>query len=376
MKKNIKIVVFFEVLVMIIVLLNNFVARILNGYIEVVFLVILLFLFYLIVGGEKDRHHLWKYTCYKIIVFLLIFFILYYGLGLIVSFFKTNSYYNIPAFINIIIPILLIIIIKEILRYMILSKAYKDRRIIVLSCICFVFIDLINRCDINTFREKYAIFIFFATIFLPIVSKNILCTYISYNVGYKPVILYLLVTELFGYLIPIIPNPNQYFYAIIWFVMPLIMCYRMYMFFGNANNLFVVERKKNKKRMIKFAFPTIIIGTLIYFVSGYFHYYAIVVASGSMETSINKGDVVIVEKIDGNTDLLELNQVIAYNYNKKIVVHRLVKKINVDKEIIYYTKGDANNDIDSYKVTKDMIIGIVNTKIPYVGYPTVWFNEL
>lgn len=35
---------------------------------------------------------------------------------------------------------------------------------------------------------------------------------------------------------------------------------------------------------------------LIYFVSGYFRYYAIAIASGSMETLISKGDVVIVDK--------------------------------------------------------------------------------
>ena len=376
MRKNFKKIVFFEVLIIVIIFLNNFVARILDGYLEVIFLISSLILFYLIVGYTKDRHHLWKNTCYEIIVFLLIFFILYYGLGLIVSFSKTNNYYNISAFINIIIPILLIIIIEEILRYMILSKSYNDKRIIVLTCLFFIFIDLINRCDISTFKEKNIIFIFFATIFLPIISKNIVCTYISYNVGYKPVILYSIITELFGYLIPIIPNPNQYIYSIIWFIMPLILFYRMYIYLGNVNGVFQVEQAKNKKSIINFVFPIIIIASLIYFVSGYFHYHAIVVASGSMETNISKGDVVIVEKIDGNTNLLKLNQVIAYNYNKKIVVHRLVKKINVNGEIIYYTKGDANNDIDNYKVTKDMIIGIVNLKIPYVGYPTVWLNEL
>ena len=137
-----------------------------------------------------------------------------------------------------------------------------------------------------------------------------------------------------------------------------------------------IERDYNKKKVLSLAFPLIIVIVLVYFVSGYFHHQAIVVASGSMETVISKGDIVIVEKINGNTDLLELNQVIAYNYSNKIVVHRLVKKIIVNNETYYYTKGDANNDIDNYKITKDMIIGIVNFKIPYIGYPTVWINEL
>ena len=94
-----------------------------------------------------------------------------------------------------------------------------------------------------------------------------------------------------------------------------------------------------------------------------------------METSICKGDVVIIKKIN-DVEKLKINDVIAYRYNKIIIVHRLVKKIIVNNEPIFYTKGDANNDIDNYKITKDMIIGVVNIKVPYIGYPTVWLNEI
>ena len=158
--------------------------------------------------------------------------------------------------------------------------------------------------------------------------------------------------------------------------MPLILLYRLFIYFAKVKHNIKIEREYNKKKVLNLILPSIIVIVLVYFVSGYFHYHAIVVASGSMETEISKGDIVIVEKIDGNTDLLKIGQVIAYHYNKKIVVHRLYKKIIVNNEPVYYTKGDANNDIDNYKITKDMIIGIVNFKIPYIGYPTVWLNEL
>ena len=49
--------------------------------------------------------------------------------------------------------------------------------------------------------------------------------------------------------------------------------------------------------------------------------------------------------------------------------------IKKDKTIIIYTKGDANNDIDGWKVTPDMIIGIVKKKVPAIGFPTIWLNE-
>lgn len=376
MKRGSKKIFAFEIIITIMLLLNNFVSSILRGYIEILFIGILLVLVYFLFGFTKDRHHLWKNVCLDIVIFLLIFFMLYYLLGIIISFTKINNYYTISSLVNIIIPLVLAIIGKEILRYMLVSKAFDEKLILVMTCIMFISLDLIGKYELSTFKTKYDIFIFIAIVFLPIVSKNILCTYLSYKVGYKPAILYLLITGLYGYLIPIIPNPNQYIYSILWLVMPFILLYRMYKYFKKEKHDLKIERDYHKKRFNNLILPIALIIPVVYFVSGYFHYHAIVVASGSMETSISKGDVVVIEKIDGDVSKLKLNQVIAYRYNKIIVVHRLIKKINVDGELIFYTKGDANEQMDNYKITKDMVIGVVNVKIPYIGYPTVWINEL
>ena len=376
MKSGSKKLLIFEILIIIMLFLNNFVSSILKGYLEVIFLIGLLILFYFFFGFEKDRHHLWKNVCIEIVIFLLVFFILYYLLGIIISFTRTTNYLTFIGIRKVIIPMILIIILKEILRYMFLSRVFNYKSLFITTCILFVFIDLIGKFNILSFNTKYDTFVFIATIILPIVSKNILCTYVSYKVGYKPVILYLLVTELYGYVLPIIPNPNQYIYAIIWLIVPFILLYQINKYLSKEKHDIKLERDYNKRKIGGLIIPTIIVIFFVYIVSGYFHYPAIVVASGSMETSISKGDIVIIEKIDENYDLLELNQVIAYRYNKIIVVHRLVKMISVNGETIYYTKGDANNDIDNYKITKDMIIGVVNKKIPYIGYPTVWLNEL
>ena len=44
--------------------------------------------------------------------------------------------------------------------------------------------------------------------------------------------------------------------------------------------------------------------------------------------------------------------------------------------LVFYSKGDANESEDNWVITEDMIIGIVNVKIPYLGLHTVWLNEL
>ena len=375
MKKGSKKLLIFEVLIIVLLLLNNFVSSILRGYIEILFIIALLGIFYFLYGFTKDRHHLWKNVSLDIIIFLLIFFILYYLLGIIISFAKTSNYYTISSFINIIIPLVLGIILKEILRYMIVSKTFDEKLLLIVTCILFINLDLVGKYELSTFSTKYDTFIFLAVVFLPIVSKNVLCTYLSYKVGYKPVIIYLLITSLYGYLMPVIPNPNQYIYSVIWLVIPFILLYRMYKYFHKEKHDLKIEREYHKKKFGTLIVPILLIIPVVYFVSGYFHYQAIVVASGSMEKAISKGDIVVIEKTD-NPNKIELNEVIAYRYNKIIVVHRLVKKIKVDGETIFYTKGDANHDIDNYKITEDMIIGTVNVKIPYIGYPTVWLNEL
>ena len=374
MKRGYKRLLIFELILIAIFLLNNFVSSILSGYTKVLFLIIALVIFKWQFGFEKDRNRYWKSICLEVIIFLLGYFLIYYLSGLIFSFYKSINFYTISSFINIIIPLVLITILKEILRYMILKKAEGSNLLIVLNCILFILLDLSNVFSFETFETGYSTFMFIAIYLLPYISRNILCTFISYKAGYKPAIIYTLVMELYIYLLPIIPNPNQYMYAIFQLIAPFILLYRLYIFYKVERDEYV-ERKKYKKRIISLMPCSIIIIILAYLTSGYFYHHAIVIGSGSMTPNIYKGDVVIVEKIKNKKDI-KIGQVMAVKYNNVIVVHRLVKKIQVGNEYYYYTKGDANNDVDSYKITEDMIYGIVNTKIPYIGYPTVWLRNL
>ena len=130
--------------------------------------------------------------------------------------------------------------------------------------------------------------------------------------------------------------------------------------------------KQSKKEFFLFIPLTIFSCVLIYVVSGYFRYYAIAIASGSMEPKISKGDVVIVDK---NYNEINVGDVLAYKNDGKVIVHRIYRVVKNNDEYFVYTKGDANNDYDKYKVTEDMFVGIVKIKIPLIGYPTVLLNE-
>lgn len=375
MKRGYKKLLIFETVILFLLIINSFFLNILDNYQKVFFLILLIIIFKKIFGIEKDNHRYIKDVIFELVIFLFIFFILYYLLGIFISFIKINNYYTFKGITNVIIPIILIIILKEYLRYSMIMKSEGNNLLIIVTCILFIFLDITNPIYYNDFKTKYDYFIFIALTLFPTISTNIVCSYISYKVGYKPNIVYLLIVNLYQYLLPIIPNPNQYLSSIIQFLLPISLIYRLNKFFKLSHDE-DIERNYHKKHIVSLLLPTMFIIILIYFSSGYFKYYSIAIASGSMEKVLSKGDIVIVEKINKNYQELKKGNIIAYKYDGVIVVHRIVKIIK-DKEKIYiYTKGDANKNIDNYFIEEKNVIGTVKFKIPYIGLPTVWLNEL
>lgn len=94
-----------------------------------------------------------------------------------------------------------------------------------------------------------------------------------------------------------------------------------------------------------------------------------------MGNELTKGDIVIINKTDED-EILKINvgDIIVYNYNDKVIVHRVYE---TDEDRSYFiTKGDNNEDPDNWIVTSGDIIGVVKFKIKYLGLPTIYFNEI
>lgn len=376
MKKGYKRLLFFEIILFLILILNSFVWNILKEYNMAIFLIISIIIFKIFIGLEKDHHRYTKDIIFNIVIFLLASFLVYYLFGLVIGFYKIDNYFNLYGIKTFIMPLLLSIILKEYLRYQVLKKSEESKLFIVSAIIIFIFIDITNAIYFGKFDTWYGLFMFIALTLLPSVSSNIAASYISLKVGYKPNIIWLLITKLYVYFIPIVPNPNEYILSVIRFIFPLMIAYRVYILFTKVKDEEISRDYNKSKKGRTLIIPTILVIVIVYLTSGYFHYYAIAIASGSMYPQIKKGDVVIIEKISDNYDTLEVGNVIAFKYNDVIIVHRIVNIISEKDEYYFYTKGDANNNADNFAISEDMIIGIVNYKVPYIGLPTVWLNEL
>lgn len=95
-------------------------------------------------------------------------------------------------------------------------------------------------------------------------------------------------------------------------------------------------------------------------------YQARIVQSGSMEPTIHTGALVAVHK----AERYEVGDIITFTTSGSNIptTHRIVKDGIEQGEIVFTTKGDANNDNDPEPVTLKQILGRVMFSIPYLGY--------
>lgn len=135
-----------------------------------------------------------------------------------------------------------------------------------------------------------------------------------------------------------------------------------------------MSNKKNpRKRMVMgiigvIFFVFIVVSIIIPTMNGSLH--ILTVLSGSMQPSIQPGDVVICTSIQPES--IEINDIITFAHhdtsNKQSITHRVIDIIYEDQTVSFQTKGDANEDADVQLVSEKQVIGIVVFTIPLLGY--------
>lgn len=100
-------------------------------------------------------------------------------------------------------------------------------------------------------------------------------------------------------------------------------------------------------------------------IADFMGYKPFIVMSGSMETTINIGDLVIVKKV--NSSSIHAGDIIAFKNGNIVISHRVKEVINDSGTYKFKTKGDNNNVADDFIVNSDAIEGIFVNKIPELG---------
>lgn len=372
MKKNLKLIYIIELALLFLVLIlcgsMNVMANTYRKYLAITFLFLLIIPCYFIFGLAKDNNYN-KYSGVRVVlIHVMIFGIIGYLLGLILGF--NNGYkYSLDSLVNGVIPIILLTVSVETLRFIVLKKAFYNKKVIVLfTLLTSIIYILLYYSSIDT---SFKLFVFICTVVLPFIAYESLCSYLSINLGLAPCIIFKIIVFLYPYVIPIVPNYGDYLKT----VLDLILAYSI---FVSINKGLLAYDKSNKKvNRFNFSIFTvpilIVLILLIIFVSGIFKHQLIAIASNSMNPVFYRGDALMIDKCDINN--IKVGDILIFQSDKRIVSHRVIKKYKVNDEVKLLTKGDNNKQKDDIIIDNSNYIGKGIFVIKYIGYPTVWLNE-
>jgi len=338
------------------------------------FMILFISIAILLLGFRINKNNMLKkniviITCIEI----GIFFILSYFMGFFVGF-LTNAYsLELPTMFNNIFAPIITIICMELFRYVFISANKDSKEMMTIGTLLLFLFECAIMLKKQDLSDLITLFEVGTSMILPILCKNIVLSYLTFHAGYKPSLIYRLIMDIYVFVLPIVPDLGDYLNSMVGISMPILLYIYSSRIIDSYYNL--EERIYYKQGMNWLDLPVIaVIIVLVALISGYFPYYIIGIASESMTPKINKGDAVIIKKINNEKELKE-GQVIVYEKEGKKVVHRLVKT-KIKKGTKYYiTKGDANNANDNVVLKIDDIEGIVKMKAPLIAYPSIWFKE-
>lgn len=344
-----------------------------SSYLNVIFWIVLTLALVLICGYKKDNHYLKTFTIKIIIIALLSYLIITFGLGVIIGF--NRSIFN-RSFIGIlsnISPIVVMLLCQEIIRY-IYANASKNRGLFVYIFITFILfgLDVILQFNSTTFRTGESVFLFITATFLPKLFLHLLCSYITYYISYIPGFILRLVFGVYIFVLPIIPNLGNYLSSIIGVIFPFIIYKQVNDSINKYNQTnYYILKLKNRYIYIPLM---ILLFILILLISGIGRYHLVAIGSGSMEPVIYRGDAVL---IDQNVSIEEykIGDVLAFKYGNVLITHRIVGFSIVKDKYIFKTKGDNNETVDDFIVSQKDVKGKVIFNVKYIGLPTVVINE-
>ena len=377
MNKYLKSIYKFEIALLILILLLFTIQQ--NSTYKYLVSIIVLGIILIVASREykkKKDTNLFRGAAFRILTSVLIaFFIVIYLLGLLMGFNKTYFSLNPNSLMQGLIPVFIITVILERLKFILIKNNSEEKKNIYVITVLTILLNVAVFSNIYNIDNNYKLFIFVCVTLLPIIAQELLTSFIIYNYGLLPALTYKLVMNLYVYVLPITTNLGDYLYSAINIIMPFTIYYVLFKYLKTNEE---IRKQKKKISRVNFNFitiPTIILLTIIIvLVSGIFRYQMVAIASNSMVPTFERGDAIILEKIDKQD--IEEGDVVVFKRNEVLVAHRVVKTKDDSSKIYFYTKGDANASVDvGYRAEED-VIGIVRRVVKYIGYPTVLINEL
>ncbi|MDG6219058.1 MAG: signal peptidase I, partial [Candidatus Thermoplasmatota archaeon] len=266
----------------------------------------------------------------------------------------------------------------EITRAYLIKRGVRKKRYTTLTLglitLVFVFIQITPFQLTNFFSSPPpAMLEFIGTILITSISINLLACYLSYMGGATASMAYIGTLFAFEWFSPILPNPHWTLLALIGTIAPAIG----FVILQNSIQEPGKQKKRHhKKKGSEQAWAAIVIFSviLIFFSYGYLGVQPTVIYSGSMQPSLDVGDIVLVR--DTDTRFIQEGDIIQYRDGDTMIIHRVHEIVHSEAELFFITKGDANSNPDPDPVYPGQIQGKAIFNIPKLGWVSIYIRSI
>ena len=308
----------------------------------------------------------------------LIFIILFFSSGIVIGY--SNSPFNrtLIGFLRNFWFLGIVVIFQEIVRATFINQASKKdlKFVFIYLTLFFVLVDLNIQVDILRIDNADALLNFIITDFITILITSAFVSYLSFRDGAISALLYRLPITIAFMLSPVFPVNVFIVLFLVEAVVPFFMFFKIEKLYEKNNAFLQVERQGLKgvyfilNRIVFFSILVILVGFSI----GAFNVSPIVIATNSMYPTIERGDIVIKDRLD--VEDAKIGDVIIYDLNGASIIHRIIQINKTSEGMFFVTKGDNNTSPDALYVQESQIHGKIITTIPKAGYPTLWLRQL
>lgn len=368
------------ILIILIILFNYIFASKLANYYNLIIAPLMWIITYIISNIILFRHlqhnRYIKDKIEIIAIIMLFYFIIYFLSGLIFTFAKSIYALDFISIVKNIWIYIGLIIFKELTRNRLIDNTGKNKIHLIIITILFILGDISFVTLMDKFTSTELIFKYSFQIIAPVISQNILCTYLAYISNSIPGIIFRVILISMKIFTPVQPNFDWFVQGMFESFLPIII-YVIIAFYHikktSRENKSKIKRKRNWLPLV-IGLANILLTGL--FFGGFLKYMPVAVMSGSMVPIFERGDIVVVEKIDKKDfNKIALGDIISYRMHGRVILHRVININTINSENVITTKGDNNDEPDKDPVYKENIVGIIRFKIKYVGYPSVLIGE-
>jgi len=237
------------------------------------------------------------------------------------------------------------------------------------------------RMLINDDALRWAVF--FEVIFKYLVISSV-ASYFALKGSILSVIVISFVYTMAPYLFPVLPDISPIAFTLIScaLLFAIVISYR---FATNEKKCTQRIREMRAQRYAKksitgYGVTAVIIFMIIVFFMGAFPFYPVVALSGSMEPTIRRGSIVIINKVPADEVFNRVGEGEVIHFISRSgaeYIHRVVDfRFDSNGERVYITHGDASYLVDPFPVKQNDVMGVARASMPFLGYPYIFIHGI